>query len=56
MADNEKVKPEIERSEELFNASWWFRCPECHDPIDYKQAECGWCHKKIDWSDYENWA
>ena len=29
--------------------SWWYRCPMCHDPIDYKQKECGWCHLKIDW-------
>ena len=29
--------------------SWWYRCPMCHDPLDYRQKECGWCHLKIDW-------
>lgn len=29
--------------------SWWYRCPMCHDPLDYRQKECSWCHLKIDW-------
>ena len=29
--------------------TWWYRCPVCHEPIDYKQEECSWCHLKIDW-------
>lgn len=44
-------KPEKEESGELFSKSWWFRCPVCHDPIDYKQYKCGWCHQKIDWTE-----
>ena len=40
------MKPE----KETFIQSWWFRCPVCHDPLDYKQKECGWCHQKIDWT------
>ena len=44
------MKPEKEESGELFSKSWWFRCPVCHDPLDYKQSECEWCHQKIDWT------
>ena len=47
------MKPETE-SETVIGmdgmGSWWYRCPMCHDPIDYKQKECGWCHLKIDWT------
>ena len=30
--------------------TWWYICPMCHDPLDYKQQECGLCYQKIDWS------
>ena len=45
------MKPEKEESGELFLKSWGFICPVCHDPLDYKQSECGWCHQKIDWTE-----
>lgn len=44
------MKPEKESSGETFMQSWWFRCPVCHDSLDYEQKECGWCHQKIDWT------
>lgn len=43
------MKPEKESSRGIVTQSWWYRCPVCHDPLDYKQSECGWCHQKIDW-------
>lgn len=40
------MKPEICGCED---GTFWYRCPVCHDPLDYKQPECGWCHQKINW-------
>ena len=31
--------------------TWWYRCPVCHDPLDYKQKICGWCYTVIEWDD-----
>ena len=42
------MKPKIECDMDALR-SWWYICPICHDPLDYKQSECGWCHQKIDW-------
>lgn len=42
-------KPEIEHGIDDKD-TWWYRCPVCHDPLDYKQSECGLCHQKIDWT------
>ena len=41
------VKPEICGCEDGTN---YYRCPDCHDSLDYKQKECGWCHAVIDWT------
>lgn len=43
------MKPQIEGDAGAWG-SWWYICPVCHDPLDYKQSECGWCHQKIDWA------
>ena len=46
------MRPEIESEMGMpleSMGSWWYRCPMCHDPLDYRQEECGWCHLKIDW-------
>ena len=31
--------------------TWWYRCPVCHDPLDFKQKICGWCYAVIEWDD-----
>ena len=45
------MKPEKMHSSELFSESWWFRCPVCHEPVDYIKIECDNCHQTIDWSE-----
>lgn len=27
---------------------WWFICPHCKSPVDYKK-DCKACGKKLDW-------
>ena len=41
-------KPEIEHGIDDKD-TWWYRCPVCHDPLDYKQEICGWCYEVIEW-------
>lgn len=43
------MKPQIEGDAGAWG-SWWYICPVCNDPIDYRQSECGRCHQKIDWT------
>lgn len=49
MKDQIPLKPEKEESGELFIKSWWYKCPACGDPLDYKQKRCGYCEQRIDW-------
>lgn len=43
-------KPEIEHGIDDKD-TWWYRCPVCHDPLDYKQEICGWCYEVIEWDE-----
>lgn len=41
-------KPEIEEGIDDVG-TWWYRCPICHDELEYKQKKCGYCGENIDW-------
>ena len=41
------IKPEVDTYDDGNPA---YNCPECGEPLSYKQSECDWCHQKIDWS------
>lgn len=30
--------------------AWWYECPVCGEPLDYKQRLCGCCSQRIDWA------
>ena len=39
----------IKKQAILDKDSWWFECPVCDEPIDFKQKLCGCCSQRIDW-------
>ena len=47
--DEKARKPEKQQA--IYDKGyWWFICPYCKRPIDYKK-DCKWCGEQIDWSE-----
>ena len=45
---DEPRKPEKKKA--IFDyEGWWFICPECGLPIDYRQSKCDVCGQEFDW-------
>lgn len=43
------MKPDKGKADSNGLFSQWYKCPVCHDTLDYKQEMCVWCGKKINW-------
>ena len=37
------------REARLDKGTWWFECPVCDEPLNFKQKLCGCCSQRIDW-------
>lgn len=43
------MHPLKEPSGDMFSRAWWFKCPVCHEAIDYQQRMCDLCLQPINW-------